>query len=323
MTTCNVMVDTLSAQGKGNLGVRLVPVDGQPLPAFDAGAHVDVHLPNGVVRQYSIASAPSVRDHYLLCIHKETTSRGGSSYMHERLRVGDTLTISAPRNLFPLREADYYFLVAGGIGITPLLSMAESLDAQGMPFELHYYVRERINVAFARRLAHGFLHGKVLLHASDEGQPLRGSTPLWLKERMAGSHLYMCGPEGFMDHVAHCAMQLGWESGQLHREAFTPVTPKASVQGTQDAVFEVQLASSGQLYAIPPDKSIAAVLMAQGVDVPLSCEMGICGACLTNVLDGQPDHRDSVQSDADKSAAQQQIALCCSRSCSPRLVIAL
>ena len=319
--TIPVVVDALMAQGRGNLAVRLVDPDQGLLPAFEAGAHVDLHLGNGLVRQYSIASPSHEQDHYLLCIRKEAASRGGSAFVHERLRVGDPMRISAPRNLFSLGAAEHSVLVAGGIGITPILSMAESLDSSAASFELHYYVRERREAAFARRLAAGFRHGQVQLHCSAEGDSSRLCLPSALAAPADSRRLYLCGPAGFMEHVASQAQAAGWNPDRIHQEAFAP--PAVVASSAENQAFEVELASSGQVFSIPPDRSIAAVLVDAGINVPLSCEMGICGSCLTRVLQGSVDHRDSVQSEQEKSASQQQITLCCSRSHSARLTLDL
>ncbi|WP_321786966.1 PDR/VanB family oxidoreductase [Paraburkholderia sp. J94] len=320
MSTIAVIVDTLSAQGRGNLAVRLVCADGSALPPFDAGAHIDVHFARGLIRPYSIASAPHERDHYVLCVKREAASRGGSAYVHERLRVGDRLDVSLPRNLFGLREGSRHVLMAGGIGITPLLSMAESLEKSGVPFELHYYVRERIDTAFKARWAAGFTHGRVHVHSSIDGESARDALPAALHAPVDGMQLYLCGPDSFMRHVAQSAREFGWQAGAIHQEAFG--APAVQTR-TDDESFQVVLASSGRTFEVTAQRSIASVLLEGGVSVPLSCEMGICGACLTPVIDGVADHRDTVQSDTEKCAANQQIALCCSRARTPRIVIGL
>ncbi|WP_321880870.1 PDR/VanB family oxidoreductase [Paraburkholderia bannensis] len=320
METIPVIVDALSAQGHRNLAVRLITTDGDTLPAFDAGAHIDVHLGNGLIRQYSIASAPHERDHYLLCVKREANSRGGSAYVHERLRVGETLKVSRPRNLFSLRNGSRHLLVAGGIGITPLLSMAETLERAGAPFELHYYVRERVDTAFKARWAAGFTHGAIHIHSSAEGDSPRNGLPAALHGHGESCHLYLCGPAGFMQHVAQAALELGWPSASIHQEAFGASNVQAMTEG---GGFQVELASTGRVFDVPPERTIASVLLEGGVSVPLSCEMGICGACLTPVREGAIDHRDTVQSEAEKCAPVQQIALCCSRARSSRIVIDL
>lgn len=320
----DVQVDALIAQGQGNLAVRLVAADQSGLPAFTAGAHVDLHLPGGLIRQYSIASAPQVQDHYLLCIRQENPSRGGSDWLHDHIRVGDRMKISPPRNLFALQPARHSILLAGGIGITPLLSMAQALEAEGRSFELHYYVHQRQQAAFMRQLQRGFQHGRVQLHCSAEGNSPRHRLPDSLNQPNPETCIYTCGPRGFMAHLRDRALQQGWDAAQVHQEAFA-AEPAAAMDanpaGTTE--FEVELAASGAVFSIPAGVSIARVLGDAGVAVPLSCEMGICGACLTRVVSGEVDHRDTVQSEAEKTAQPQQIALCCSRSRSARLVLDL
>lgn len=321
MPDLKVTVDAMSRQGAGNMAVELVSASGAPLPAFEAGAHVDLHLPGGLVRQYSIASTPADRSRYVLCVRREPASRGGSACVHERLRVGDTLTISAPRNLFALQPGAHHVLVAGGIGITPLLAMAHQLVERGDSFELHYYTRSRSEVAFERLLQERLGPQRVHVHCGDEGRDARQHLPEALKTGAAGHQLYLCGPAAFMAHVGAAAREHGWPADHIHSEAFAP--PAAIVQDAADETgFEVELASSGRVFAVPPGRTIAAVLAEAGVAISLSCELGMCGACLTEVVEGIPDHRDSVQSEAEK-LSNRQMTLCCSRSRSARLTLAL
>lgn len=321
MALLPVIVDAMSRQGAGNMALELVSADGAQLPAFEAGAHVDLHLPGGLVRQYSIASTPADLSRYVLCVRRQAASRGGSACVHERLRVGDTLAISTPRNLFALQPGAHHVLVAGGIGVTPLLAMAQQLHARGASFELHYYTRSRSEVAFERLLQERLGPQHVQVHCGDEGRHARQHLPAALQAGGADHQLYLCGPAAFMEHIAAAARAHGWAAERIHSEAFAP--PAAIVQGDgDDAGFEVELASSGQVFAIPPDRTIAAVLQEAGVALSLSCEMGMCGACLTDVVNGIPDHRDSVQS-AQEKRSNRQMTLCCSRSHSARLVLAL
>ena len=205
-------------------------------------------------------------------------------------------------------------LLAAGIGITPLYAMALQLKAAGTPFTLHYYVKRRESAAFARELSR---FGECQIHTASPRTALAEHLPA----PEAGLHAWICGPAGFMEKVRDVATARGWDDGHLHSEAFQPAAPAA--RGDAGEIFTVKLASTGERWPVPADKTIAQVLQENGVDVPLSCEMGICGACLTPVIDGVVDHRDSVQSEAEKSATDQQVALCCSRSHSGELVIAL
>lgn len=322
--TYTVMVEAISRQGEGNLALQLVAVPPERLLPFEAGAHIDVHLPGGLVRQYSLANAPGESDHYLICVRQAEPSRGGSRFLHHDVRVGDRLQVSAPRNCFELQAAERYLLMAAGIGITPLLSMAEQLERAGQPFELHYFVRAHEQAAFARRFARGFTHGVCCCHASSDGESPRQWLPEALKNPTSGARLYLCGPEGFMQYVGEQAKVSGWAPAQVHQEAFAPRQAiPLSPADEHDAHVEVTLARSGLTVTVPPDHAMAAALQAAGVDVPLSCEMGICGACLTRVIEGEVAHCDSVQSDEEKAADVQYIALCCSRSRSARMVIDL
>lgn len=309
----SVIVDGLWREGDKSLAVRLVAEDGSALPTWQPGAHIDVHLPCGVVRQYSLTGTCE-EESYLICVGRETASRGGSRYVHETLRPGQKLMISAPRNLFPLQQAERVLLLAAGIGITPLYAMALQLKATGTPFTLHYYVRNRESAAFARELSQC---GECIIHTASPRTALAEHIPV----PEAGLRAWACGPAGFMEKVREVATAKGWDDAHIHSEAFQPATSVTS--GVAGEIFTVKLASTGERWPVPADKTIAHVLQANGVDVPLSCEMGICGACLTPVIDGVVDHRDSVQSEAEKSATDQQVALCCSRSHSRELVIAL
>ncbi|MGN2428143.1 PDR/VanB family oxidoreductase [Klebsiella electrica] len=317
-----VVVDGLWREGDRSLAIRLLAQDGKPLPGWLPGAHIDVHLPCGIIRQYSLTGphGEAGADAYLICVSRESASRGGSRYIHETLRPGQTLLISPPRNLFTLQPARRVTLLAAGIGITPLYTMALNLAAAGTPFVLHYYVKRQENAAFVGEMAKTFSRGSWLVHCSDEGQSPRASLADTLGDAHAGHHLYLCGPSGFMATARRIAAEKNWPEAQVHSEAFQPL--KAAASEHQDT-FTVTLASSGETWPVPGDKTIAQVLQENGVAVPLSCEMGMCGACLTPLMAGQADHRDTVQSEAEKSAAVQQIALCCSRSHSANLLIDL
>ncbi|MBF7683053.1 oxidoreductase [Acinetobacter sp. B5B] len=322
MENIHVIVDSMSRQGCNNISLTLVPIDqGITLPLWQAGSHIDVHLPNNISRPYSLTGNPQDHSHYQLCIKKEDLSRGGSKYVHEQLRVGQTLQISAPRQAFALQETTTYILIAAGIGITPILAMAESLDIQKKPFTLLYYVKNHNFTAMKKRLSTGFKYGKVHVLCSDQGESLRSITPEILKTPNIDTHIYLCGPEGFMSYCHEITKAEGWLDTQLFTEAFHPPTRIADDLATD--TFIVKLRSSGQSYNVPSDKTIAHVLQEHDIYVPLSCEMGMCGACLTKVHCGEIDHQDTVQTDEEKSATEQYIALCCSRAKSATLEIDL
>ncbi len=297
---------------------ELVCAQGGELPGFSAGSHIDVHLPGGLIRQYSLCNHPQERHRYQIGVLKDAASRGGSQSLHEQINNGDRLLISEPRNLFPLvPEGARSLLFAGGIGITPILCMAEHLAASGADFELHYCARSSERAAFVERLKGATFADRVHLHF-DEDVDSRLDAAKVLANPRADLHLYVCGPAGFMQHVLDSAKAQGWGEAQLHREYFAA----APVDTAGDGAFQVKLGSSGQVFDIPADKTVVQVLESHGVEIALSCEQGICGTCLTRVLEGVPDHRDLFLTE-EEQAANDQFTPCCSRSKSALLVLDL
>lgn len=298
---------------------ELARVDGEALPAFSAGSHIDIHLPNGLTRQYSLCNDSQESHRYLIGVLRDPASRGGSVAMHDNVNVGDTLRISAPKNHFALvHEARHSLLLAGGIGVTPLLCMAERLTHLGSAFEMHYSTRSRERTAFMRRIEASTFAQQVHFHFDDGASAQKLNLNDLLSAQPPGTHLYVCGPKGYMNAVLAAARTAGWLESQLHYEFFS-----AEVQTTDsDAPFEVQLASSGRVVMVEKDKTVVQALVEAGVDVLTSCEQGVCGTCLTRVLSGTPDHRDQYLT-AEEQAANDQFLPCCSRSKSPRLVIDL
>ena len=295
---------------------ELVSVDGSALPAYTAGSHIDVHLKPGLTRQYSLCGGQS--GSYMIAVKREASSRGGSAAMHA-LKVGDTLSIGAPRNNFALQPAaPHHLLIAGGIGITPLLGMARELNAAKASFDLQYFTRSIEHTAFHELLSRPEFHGKVRFHYALEPERVRAYLRRLLWHRLDGAHLYLCGPKPFMDLVETTAAPT-WQPEAVHLEYFSADPASLSVQGE---AFEVVNASTGARYAIPPDKSIAQVLADNGTLVPTSCEQGVCGTCLTGVREGEPDHRDVFLTDDEKRACDR-IMLCVSRARSPRIVLDL
>lgn len=318
MTTLSVRVRQRTEEAEDIASFDLVAIDGNELPAFTAGAHIDVQVAPGLVRQYSLCNDPADRSHYRIAVLRESQSRGGSAGMHAQAQSGSTLSVSAPRNLFELVPSPRALLLAGGIGITPILAMARTLHAQGTPFELHYCGRSASRMAFLAELQAAPFAASVQVHC-DDGEPAqRFDAASTLSRPSADVHLYVCGPTGFMDHVLGTARTAGWNDAQLHREYFAA----APVDHANDGAFTVELAASGRTCQVPADKSVLEVLLAAGVDLPFSCEAGICGTCLTRVVSGTPDHRDSFLTDAEKAAGDQFMP-CCSRSSTPVLVLDL
>jgi vanillate O-demethylase ferredoxin subunit len=298
---------------------ELVAPDGRALPAFSAGSHIDVQLPNGLTRQYSLCNQPDESHRYLIGVLRDAASRGGSAAMHDLVREGDVLTISAPKNHFPLaHEAQRHLLLAGGIGVTPILCMAERLAATGAAFEMHYCTRSRERTAFHDRIRASAFAERVQFHFDDGDAAQKLDIAALLATPQPGTHLYVCGPKGFMDAVLATARARGWPEAQLHYEFFA--ADVAPVEG--DASFEVQIASSGRVIVVPKDRTVVQALAAAGVEVATSCEQGVCGTCLTRVLEGTPDHRDLYLT-PEEQAANDQFTPCCSRAKSARLVLDL
>ena len=290
---------------------------GKPLPNFSAGSHVDVYCRDGLVRQYSLCNDPRDSHRYLIGVLRVPQSRGGSAAMHEDVQEGDIVEIGEPRNHFQLAHgARHSILLAGGIGITPILCMAERLQNTGAVFEMHYCTRSPQRTAFLQRIRQSSFASRVHFHFGDGPADQRLDLDAVLRFPVAGTHLYVCGPKGFMDWVLEAASRKGWPQQQLHREFFS-----SSVQpSADDREFDVRIASTGKTYRIARDETVAAALARHHIDIPTSCGQGVCGTCLTRVIDGDPDHRDSYQTDAER-ARNDQFTPCCSRARSPVLVL--
>jgi vanillate O-demethylase ferredoxin subunit len=307
-------------EADGICSFELASADGTALPAFAAGSHVDVQLPAGTVRQYSLCNDPSESHRYLIAVLREAASRGGSAAMHDLVHEGSMLAISPPKNHFALaHDASAHLLMAGGIGVTPILCMAERLATMGAAFEMHYAARTLSRMAFVERIARSRFAARVRLHLDDGDAAHKLDITGVLAAQPAGTHVYVCGPRGFMDAVIGAARTAGWPDSRVHFEYFAAgdTAPRSG-----DGAFEVLLASSGRVVAVQPDQSVIAALASAGVVVPTSCEQGVCGTCLTRVIDGTPDHRDSYLTPEEQAACDQFLP-CCSRSRSPRLVLDL
>jgi vanillate O-demethylase ferredoxin subunit len=302
------------------LGVKafeLVPVDAAPLPAFEAGAHIELQLPNHAVRCYSLKNAPGETQRYQIAVHHVPDGGGGSRYMHESLHAGDVVLASAPRNNFPLNEsAAHSCLIAGGIGITPLLSMLHRLNALGHSWELHDCARTAAHAAFRDELSALAAAGGNSCHFHFDREP--GGRSLDIGALVHGlpehTHLYCCGPQGmlvsFEAATAHCPER-------RHVEYFA-----AKAQAATEGGFVVELARSKLSLPVPPGRAILDVVLAAGVSVPTSCREGICGSCETRILSGQADHRDALLT-PEEQAQNQSMMICCSGARSPVLVLDL
>lgn len=317
--TLSVRVASRRHEAQGICSFELVDMAGGVLPAFSAGAHIDVHLPNGMVRPYSLFNSPRERGRYMICVLNEPASRGGSRAMHQQVAEGELLRIGAPRNLFELvPEAPHSVLVAGGIGITPILSMAEQLWSNGASFELHYAVRSRERAALLARIEASPFAARMQLHCDDGPPAQRLDIDGLLCAAPAGTHLYFCGPAGFMQAMRDAAGRQGWPAQRVHSESFSGVVASRDA----DEAFEVVLANSGRAIEVQRDCSVTQALAEAGVDLPTSCEQGVCGTCLVRVLEGTPDHRDLYLTPAEQ-ARNDQFTPCCSRALTPRLVLDL
>ena len=299
----------------GICSLELVHPDGKPLPPFAAGAHIDLALPGDHVRQYSLCNAPSERHRNLLGVLDQPGGRGGSRAVHEKLHAGALLSISEPRCHFALaEEATESVLLAGGIGITPLLSMAEHLAVQQRAFSLDYFARSVRTAAFLDRIAGAPWSGRARMHFDDQGGGDPGAV---IGAPDTGKHLYVCGPTGFLDAALDTARRLGWREDYLHREYFS--NEGANADG---GAFKVRIVRTGLEYVVGTNETVVAALARVGIDIPVSCEQGVCGTCLTRVLGGIPAHRDMFLTE-EEQARNDQFTPCCSRALTPVLVLDL
>lgn len=299
------------------IGLELADIEGHLLPEFTAGSHIDVHIADGLVRQYSLCGDPSDRNRYYLGVLLEENSRGGSKAIHDDFYVGKRILISRPVNKFNLIEnSDRSILLAGGIGVTPLISMAHRLYALGLDFEFHYCVRSRDRAAFYDLLRQSNFKDSVTVHFDDGDQDQRFSLDDILDNLKQGTHFYICGPSGFIDFIQNGLTKVGWPDQQVHFENFG-----ADVDVSGDS-FVVKALKSNKTVVVEEGETIVAALARVGIEVDVSCEQGICGECLTPVISGRPDHRDMYQTDEEKST-DSQMTLCCSRALTDELTLDL
>ena len=318
MTQLTVKVLRRTQEAEGIVAFELARPDGAALPAFSAGSHIDVQLPGGVTRQYSLCNDAAEQHRYRIAVLRDPASRGGSNAMHDTVKEGDTLTISEPRNHFPLVHAQKTLLFAGGIGVTPLLCMAQRLAAIGAEFEMHYSTRSPERTAFRQEIAGSPFAARVQFHHDDGEAAQKLDLARVLGQPAPGTHLYVCGPTGYIDFVVNTAKGLGWPAEQIHLEYFG-----AAAQDTSgDRAFQVKVASSGATYDIPAGETVVQALGKHGIEIMVSCEQGVCGTCITRVLEGECDHRDMYFTDEEK-AKNDQFTPCCSRAKSPLLVLDL
>ena len=295
---------------------ELVKPDGSALPGFSAGSHIDVQVPGGLTRQYSLCNDAAEQHRYRIAVLRDALSRGGSTGMHDAVKEGDMLLISEPRNHFPLVHARRTLLFAGGIGVTPLLSMAQRLGQVGADFTLHYCTRSPERTAFREEIAAAPYAGRVRFHHDDGDAAQKLQLEQVLAQPDAGTHLYVCGPSSFMDDVIGAAVRLGWPGSRIHLERFgidalDPGEP-----------FEVTLTARGESFVVDSGVSLLEALEARGHDIPNLCRQGVCGECRVPVAAGDILHRDLFLSDADKQACNAMMS-CVSRAAGGRIELSL
>lgn len=285
--------------------------DGE-LPPFEAGAHIDVKLPSGLLRQYSLCRLQSDPRYYEIAVLKDPQSRGGSEQIHQ-LEIGESLQISEPKNHFPLVSKDSKsLLIAAGIGVTPLLPMAQTLQCSEAPFEFHYCAKTPQTAAFAAALEQSSFADKMHFHFTGVPQSSgRMNIQQVLSEHVQDSELYVCGPAEFISSVLEHAEAIGWPEERVHREFFS--APLTDLGHEDNTAFQVKLASTGQVLDVAENQAITDVLEENAIFIPVSCCEGVCGTCLTNVIEGEIEHRDVFLSKQERAEGKQML-LCCSRA---------
>lgn len=314
----SVVVAKKATEAHNMMSFELVDPEGAELPAFSAGSHIDVTLPGGLVRQYSLCNSSSERHRYLIGVWKDANSRGGSVALHQTVNVGDTLQISLPRNRFRVpKNTKRAVLIARGIGVTPILSIADYLKSQNIPFELHYvYALMSPNSFNDAIAASSFAEDtKFYREATEDNQLLDPAAVLTTQPE--DTQLFICGADWWMDPIVNVAKTKGWAEERIHVERFTAKVAAAVL----DTVFEVKIASTGAVFKIPGDKTVTAFLEEKGVKIPTSCEQGLCGTCKVKVLEGEVDHRDKRLTAEQR--AEGYFLACVSRAKGASLVLDL
>ncbi|HDK8955900.1 TPA: oxidoreductase [Acinetobacter baumannii] len=310
----DVVVKNRRVEGENIVIIEFESASSTVLPKVEAGAHIDVYLPNGMVRQYSLCQNPAHIGIFRLGILRDPESRGGSVSAFDDLKEGMKIQVSEPKNLFPLVKAKHTVLIGGGIGITPLITMAYQLIQQEESFELHYCGSSPERCAFVNEIKNGVLAKFTTFHFKSEGASHREFFQSAIKGIDPKSHIYTCGPNGFMDWIINLAVSQNFSEQQIHKEYF-----QVEVETGGDA-FEVVAQQSGKIIVVNAEETILQALAREGIEIEMSCEQGVCGTCMCDVIEGEPDHRDVYFTDEEK-ASNEQILVCCSRSKTPRLVL--
>ncbi|MDH6246455.1 PDR/VanB family oxidoreductase [Mycobacterium sp. OTB74] len=316
--TADLVVRRRSTPAEGVVLLEFTHPDNEDLPRWEPGAHVDLILSVGLTRQYSLCSDPGDRGAWRVgVLFDPNNSRGGSRYVHENLHEGTTVRVRGPRNHFPLVDAPRYRFIAGGIGITPIFTMLEAVQRTGHEWTLLYGGRTKASMALADELVERY-PDRVTLWPQDE----KGFLDLasYLRDPDDDTLIYSCGPEGLLNAVeSNCAH---WPPGALHIERFAAKAPTAEEAAQALDRFEVVCRRSGVTLEVTPDQSVLEVLEEADIPIMASCYEGVCGTCESRILEGKPDHRDSVLSAAEKAAGEVML-VCVSRSCTERLVLDL
>lgn len=322
-----VRVEAIHDEAPGIRSFVVARVDGAPFGSYEAGAHIDVTGPSGIVRQYSLCGDPDDTHRHVFAVKRESASRGGSRALHEHVKIGSRLTVGVPRNRFRLApRASLHVLVGAGIGVTPLVSMAYRLARDAAPFVLHYFVRSEQHAAFLPLLRRPPFAAHLRLHCGIEPGDLDATLGDFLAGCDADAQVYTCGPVPFMDQVIDAAGRRV-PADAIHFERFAADTAHADTRAGIDATqttgaFDLRLARDGRTVHVSADVSIVDALASIGIEIDTSCGEGICGTCMVDVLDGEPDHRDHCLSQSER-ASGKTICCCVSRSRSPALVLDL
>lgn len=322
MKKLNAILHAMERLADGILAFEFRPADGAEWPSFTAGAHINVHLPNGLVRSYSLTNASGESNRYRIAVNREASGGGASRYMHDVLRVGQTLSLSEPCNNFQLRECgspSVFF--AGGIGVTPIWSMVQRLSEIGTPWSVYYSTRARESAAYVDELLHLASRTGNTVHLNFDGGVRVKMLDLnaIVSSGPPETEFYCCGPAPMLRAYEEACKDV--DSDRVHLEYFAVPSQPAANDGANET-FSVVLSKSEKVVEVGPDTTILEALLASGVDAPYSCMGGVCRACETNVIAGIPDHRDFVFSEAEKLAGDR-IIICCSRAKSHELVLDL
>jgi ferredoxin-NADP reductase len=318
-THLELVVKQIRMEANGVNSYEFVSADGSSLPPFTAGAHIDVHVGSGVIRQYSLCNSPSERHRYMIAVLKDPNGRGGSAAVHETIKVGDRVRVSVPRNNFELHPgATRVVLIAGGIGVTPMKSMAHQLEAQNIEYEMYYCAKGPEYAAFQAELEGLAKSGRISFHF-DGGDPANKlDIPSILKSPEGACDLYYCGPGGFMQACKDASDH--WPSGSVHFEHFKAPVKKATEESSVVGGFFAEIASTGEKLEVGPDQSLADVLNNAGYCVETSCQSGLCGTCKVRYLAGEVDHQDFILDDRERP---EFLTVCVSRAARGTLLLDL